>query len=361
MKENLKTDKKYLKDLRTYIATISFGTILFSFLICLIIGLVIMKIFYKGEVTTSVVIIFCLVVYLLSMIASACLIWIGAKHLTKPLVEITNVTKKVSEGNFKVRVKRKEKEYDGYLYTNEVDELARNINKMVEELDGMDYMRKDFMSNVSHEIKTPIAAISGFSEILLDKVVCEEKQREYLKLINNESIRVSRLCEYMLNMSRLDSQVIVINKEEIRLDEQIRKSVILLCEKWADYEIDFDINLSKINIKSDPDMLHQVWINIIDNAIKYSGKNCKINIIAKEVNNETIEIKVIDNGIGISKDKINKIFDKFYQCDESHKKSGSGLGLSITKRIIELLNGSINYESIEGIGTTVTITLPKYL
>ena len=165
----------------------------------------------------------------------------------------------------------------------------------------------------------------------------------------------------MLNMSRLDSQVIVLNKVEIRLDEQIRKSVILLCEKWSEYDIDFDINLSKIKIKSDPDMLHQVWINIIDNAIKYSGNHCKINIIAKEVNNETIEVKVIDNGIGIPKNKINKVFDKFYQCDESHKKNGSGLGLSITKRIIELLNGGIDYESIEGVGTTVIITLPKYL
>lgn len=357
----MKKDKKYLKDLRTYIATVSVGTILSSFLTCAFIGFVLMKIFYKGEVTAPIVIIFCIIVCLLSMIVSACLIWIGAGHLTKPLVEVSDVAKQVAEGNFKVRVKRKEQEYDGYLYNNEVDELARNINKMVAELDGMDYMRKDFMSNVSHEIKTPIAAISGLSEILLDKGVSEEKQKEYLKLINNESIRVSRLCEYMLNMSRLDSQVIVINKEEIRLDEQIRKSVILLCEKWADYDIDFDINLSTINIKSDPDMLHQVWINIIDNAIKYSGKFCKIIISAREINNETIEVKVIDNGIGIPKDKIDRIFDKFYQCEESHKKSGSGLGLSITKRIIELLNGDIQYDSIEGIGTTVTIKLPKKL
>ena len=357
----MKKEKNYLNDLRTYIATVSVGTNLSSFLICAFIVLFLMKIFYKGEVTTSIVIIFCIIVCLLSMILSAFLIWIGAGHLTKPLVEVSDVAKQVAEGNFKVRVKRKEKEYDGYVYTNEVDELARNINKMVAELDGMDYMRKDFMSNVSHEIKTPIAAISGLSEILLDKGVSEEKQREYLNLINNESIRVSRLCEYMLNMSRLDSQVIVINKEQIRLDEQIRKSVILLCEKWSDYDIDFDINLSTINIKSDPDMLHQVWINIIDNAIKYSGEFCKIIISAREINNEIIEVKVTDNGIGIPKDKIDKIFDKFYQCEESHKKSGNGLGLSITKRIIELLNGDIQYDSIEGIGTTVTIKLPKNL
>ena len=217
------------------------------------------------------------------------------------------------------------------------------------------------MSNVSHEIKTPIAAISGLSEILLDGGLSKEKQREYLNLINKESMRVSRLCEYMLNMSKLDSQVIVINKEEIRLDEQIRKSVILICEKWNDRNIDFDIKLNKINIKSDPDMLHQVWINIIDNAIKYSGEDCKITISSREINAETIEVKIIDNGIGIPKDKINRIFDKFYQCEESHKKNGSGLGLSITKRIIELLQGEIQYDSTEKVGTTVTIKLPKKL
>ena len=357
----MKEDKKYLNDLRTYIAKVSVLTVLSSFLICALIGFILMKIFYKGEITTTVVIIFCIIVCLLSMIVSAWLMWVGTGYLTKPLLEVSDVAKQVAEGNFKVRVKRKEKKYDGYIYTNEVDELARNINKMVAELDGMDYMRKDFMSNVSHEIKTPIAAISGLSEILLDGGLSKEKQREYLNLINKESMRVSRLCEYMLNMSKLDSQVIVINKEEILLDEQIRKSVILICEKWNDRNIDFDIKLNKINIKSDPYMLHQVWINIIDNAIKYSGEDCKITISSREINAETIEVKIIDNGIGIPKDKINRIFDKFYQCEESHKKNGSGLGLSITKRIIELLQGEIQYDSTEKVGTTVTIKLPKKL
>ena len=355
----MKKNKKYVNDLKSYIATVCIATIIFSLLICTFIGLILMNILYKKEVTTTVVVIFCITICLISMIISAYLIWIGTGHLTKPLLELTEVAKQVAEGNFNVRVKRRKEEYDGYVYTNEVDELARNINKMVAELEGMDYMRKDFMSNVSHEIKTPIAAISGLSEILLDRGISEQKQREYLNLINKESMRVSRLCEYMLNMSRLDSQVIVVNKTEIQLDEQIRKCVILLCEKWNNIDIDWDICLEPIIVKSDPDMLHQVWINIIDNAIKYSGEYCKITINAKETNDGFIEVKVIDNGIGIPKDKIDKIFDKFYQCEESHKKSGSGLGLSITKRIIELLNGNIQYESLEGMGTSVTVRLLK--
>lgn len=355
----MKKEKKYLKDLRSYIVKVTVGTMLYSFIICGLISFLITFIIFKGKITLPILVNLIIIVFILAMIISTILIWIGTGHLTKPLLEITQVAKEIADGNFNVKVKRKNKKYEGYLYNNELDELARNINKMVKELEGMDYMRKDFMSNVSHEIKTPIAAISGLSEILLDENISKEKQRQYLKLINNESMRVSRLCEYMLNMSRLDSQVIVINKKEIQLDEQIRKSVILLCEKWNDLDIDFEIDLESIIIKSDADMLQQVWINIIENSIKYSKEDCKIIISAKEINNETIEVKIMDNGVGIPRDKINKIFDKFYQCEESHKKSGSGLGLSITKRIIELLNGSIHYESIEGKGTTVTITLPR--
>ena len=228
---------------------------------------------------------------------------------------------------------------------------------MVKELDSMDYMRKDFMSNVSHEIKTPISVITGFTEILIDGNLSDDERHEYLEVIYEESIRISKLCENMLKMSRLDSQVIVSNMSRIRVDEQIRKSIILLTEKWSNYYIDFSIYLDEVYITSDYDMLWQVWINLIDNAIKYSGDNSKIDISVKKSSNEVIKVIIKDNGIGIEEDKIHKVFDKFYQCEESHKKSGNGLGLSITKRIIELLNGTIECESKKGIGTTMVVTL----
>lgn len=228
---------------------------------------------------------------------------------------------------------------------------------MVAELDGMDYMRKDFMSNVSHEIKTPIAAITGFTEILLDGSIDESERQEYLEVINKESMRISRLCENMLHMSRLDSQVIVANLQKIRLDEQLRKCIILLSEKWSDKEIDFSIDLDEVNILSDYDMLQQVWINLIDNAIKYSGENCKIDISVKRLNDKSVKVSIRDNGIGIEEEKLHRIFDKFYQCEESHKKSGSGLGLSISKRIVELLNGTIECKSKKDSGTTFEVTL----
>lgn len=355
----VKKNKKYKWNLRRYIAIVSICTLLYALIISSIPVIVGVKVFYSGEVTYNILIILSLIVVIIAMIIGGIFIWFGTGHLTRPLLEVNDAVKQVAEGNFKVKINRKERDYGKYEYSNEIDELSKNVNKMVAELDSMDYMRKDFMSSVSHEIKTPIAAITGFTEILLDGRISEREQQEYLKVINEESMRISRLCENMLCMARLDSQVIIGKKEKIQLDEQIRKCIILLSEKWSSYEIDFEIDLAKIEIISDSDMLHHIWINLIDNAIKYSGENCKISISAQEVNDNIVEVKIMDQGIGINENKVDKIFEKFYQCDESHKKSGNGLGLSIVKRIIELLNGEVKCESKEGVGTTMIVRFKK--
>lgn len=349
--------RKYKWTLRKYIAIVSILTFISSCIISTAITIGAIKIFYKEAITYEKLVLVCILILVLALIIAWFSLWVGAGHLTKPLIDVSNTVKQVAEGNFKVNIKRRDTTKCEYEYINEVDELAKNVNKMVAELDGMDYMRKDFMSNVSHEIKTPIAAITGFTEILLDGSIDESERQEYLEVINKESMRISRLCENMLHMSRLDSQVIVANLQKIRLDEQLRKCIILLSEKWSNKEIDFSIDLDEVNILSDYDMLHQVWINLIDNAIKYSGENCKIDISVKRLNDKSVVVSISDNGIGIEEEKIHKVFDKFYQCEESHKKSGSGLGLSISKRIIELLNGTIECRSKKDFGTTMVVTL----
>lgn len=349
--------RKYKWTLRKYIAIVSILTFISSCIISTAITIGAIKIFYKEAITYEKLVLVCILILVLALIIAWFSLWVGAGHLTKPLIDVSNTVKQVAEGNFKVNIKRRDTTKCEYEYINEVDELAKNVNKMVAELDGMDYMRKDFMSNVSHEIKTPIAAITGFTEILLDGSIDESERQEYLEVINKESMRISRLCENMLHMSRLDSQVIVANLQKIRLDEQLRKCIILLSEKWSNKEIDFSIDLDEVNILSDYDMLHQVWINLIDNAIKYSGENCKIDISVKRFNDKSVVVSISDNGIGIEEEKIHKVFDKFYQCEESHKKSGSGLGLSISKRIIELLNGTIECRSKKDFGTTMVVTL----
>ena len=349
--------RKYKWTLRKYIAIVSILTFISSCIISTAITIGAIKIFYKEAITYEKLVLVCILILVLALIIAWFSLWVGAGHLTKPLIDVSNTVKQVAEGNFKVNIKRRDTTKCEYEYINEVDELAQNVNKMVAELDGMDYMRKDFMSNVSHEIKTPIAAITGFTEILLDGSIDESERQEYLEVINKESMRISRLCENMLHMSRLDSQVIVTNLQKIRLDEQLRKCIILLSEKWSDKEIDFSIDLEKVSILSDYDMLQQVWINLIDTAIKYSGENCKIDISVKRLNDKSVKVSISDNGIGIEEEKLHRIFDKFYQCEDSHKKSGSGLGLSISKRIVELLNGTIECKSKKDSGTTFEVTL----
>lgn len=356
MKTN-KGQRKFRITLRLYFALASILTLCFACLISCALVILGVKLFYHGPLTPAFVSILCLLVCFLSMLLGGIMMFFGSVHLTTPLEVLNNTIKKVAKGDFTVKIYRDSSKRGKYFYTNELDELSENVNKMVAELNGMDYMRKDFMSNVSHEVKTPVAAITGFTEIILDGNLEVEKQQEYLRLVNQESRRLSLLCENMLRMSRLDYQQIITRNDAIRIDEQIRKCIIMLSEKWCDQDMDFDLQLSPVTIISDADLLMQIWTNLIDNAIKYSPKSSTIQITETCQEGKLI-VHIHDNGIGICEEKLPRIFDKFYQCEESHKKQGSGLGLSIVKRILELLNASIHYDSTENAGTTVTVQIP---
>ncbi|MGB4660934.1 MAG: HAMP domain-containing sensor histidine kinase [Mobilitalea sp.] len=309
--------------------------------------------------TTGVAVVMCLIVCAFTMILGGVALWHEALYVTNPIKKISEGVKKVSDGDFSVQIKftKSHKTKKKKLYSDEIDDLACNFNKMASELNEMDYMRKDFMSNVSHEIKTPVAAITGFSEILLDGGLEETEQKEYLTYLNLESLRLSRLCDNMLRMSRLDHQIIVDRNQKVMVDEQLRSCIINLGEKWSEKGIEFDLQLDKCEIFSDYDLLFQIWTNLIDNAIKFSKQGGTIWINAG-MEGDFLNVTIRDAGIGISAEKQNKIYDKFYQSEESHKKQGSGLGLSIVKRILELLEGSISHVSEEGQGTTMTVRIP---
>ncbi|MBU3110290.1 HAMP domain-containing histidine kinase [Clostridium lacusfryxellense] len=314
---------------------------------------------YDKPITIAVAIVMCLIVCIFTMIFGGISLWHEALYVTNPIIRISEGVKKVSDGDFSVQLQHWKRNMGKRksTYTDEIDELANNFNKMAGELNGMNYMRKDFMSNVSHEIKTPVAAITGFSEMLLDGGLDEEEQKEYLTYLNQESLRLSRLCDNMLQMSRLDNQIIMDKKQEFMVDEQLRRCIISLREKWYQKEINFDLRLEKSSIICDYDLLFQIWTNLIDNAIKYSERECTIWITAN-TESDFLRVSIRDEGIGIPTEKQSKIYDEFYQCDESHKKQGSGLGLAIVSRIIELLNGSISHYSDEGTGTEVTVMIP---
>lgn len=314
---------------------------------------------YKGPVTSATALLLCLIACAITMLLGGVALWHSASYVTNPILEISEGVQKVADGDFSVQLSFHNNHGKRQKGSNpdEIMVMANNFNKMTRELNGMDYMRKDFMSNVSHEIKTPVAAIAGFSELLLDGGLSESDQKEYLSYIYQEAQRLSRMSDNMLRMSRLDHQNIVAKSQEVQVDEQIRRCIILLAEKWSEREVYFELELDKCTIFSDYDLLFQLWTNLIDNAIKYSKQMSTIWVTAK-VEDNFFRFSVKDEGMGISEENRSKIYDKFYQCDESHKNQGNGLGLSIVKRIIELLKGTILCDSKEGIGTTMTVILP---
>lgn len=282
-------------------------------------------------------------------IGAILIIFVGKRAIT-PIVSLTYATKEVAKGNFNVHIDNKSKD--------EIGELTRNFNKMTEQLKGIEYLRKDFISNVSHEFKTPIASIQGFAKLLQDKSITDIDRHEYLEIIVEETSRLSKLTSNILRLSKLENQEMVINKTTFSLDEQIRKVIVLLEHEWSKKNIDFNLNLESVFFNSDEELLQQVWINLINNAIKFSSINSIISIKLIKLKS-CIQITISDNGIGMDENTIERIFEKFYQGDKAHASEGNGLGLSLVKRIVDLCHGKICVSSNYGQGTTFIVELPN--
>lgn len=289
----------------------------------------------------------------ITMTTGAAMLLRSAEQIAGPVRKVTEAVSKIAEGDFSVRIEPEETD----LPVKELQDLTEHFNKMAAQLDGMDYMRKDFTSNVAHEFKSPIAAIAGFSELLQEECLTEEERQEYLGIIREEAVRLSHLTENMLRMSRLDNTEIVTRKETVQVDEQIRRCLILLAESHPERAEDLEVDLCPVTLETDPDLLEQIWINLLDNAVKYSGEGAPVLVHGKCAGGKFV-LSIADGGVGIPPEKCAHIFDRFYQCEESHRTEGNGLGLSIVRRIVELLGGSISCDSTPGEGTCFTVVLP---
>lgn len=274
---------------------------------------------------------------------------ITAKKMLRPIQKITEATKKVAAGDFTVKLETQRQD--------EVGELTTNFNKMVKDLGSIECLQKEFIDNVSHEIKTPISSIQGFAKLLEDEELSIEERKEYCEIIQEESNRLLNISTNILKLSKLQNQNKITNKEQIDVAEQIRKTISLLETKWRTKEISFSVSLQEKYFYGDEDLTFQIWINLIDNAIKFSNDKGKIEVDLIE-KDDFIEVKIKDYGIGINNEEKDKIFTRFYQIDKSHSEKGSGLGLAIVKRIVELSEGSIEVQSEENLGTTIIVKLP---
>lgn len=268
----------------------------------------------------------------------------------RPLDDLVAATKRISAGDFSVRVDRK-------THVAEIGLLVDNFNSMAGELEGTEMFRSDFINNFSHEFKTPIVSIRGFAKQLQSNDLTDAEKKKYAEIIALESERLSNMATNVLLLSKLENQELIGEKKPYSLDEQLRKCILLFEKEWERKNIEIDIELDEIEYNGNEELMSHIWINLIGNAFKYTPAGGRIALRVSVKNKEAV-ISVSDNGIGMSDEVIKRIFDKFYQGDNSHSESGNGLGLSLVKRIVELCEGRIKVESEEGKGTEFTIYLP---
>jgi signal transduction histidine kinase len=287
--------------------------------------------------------------FLLSAIIGTIIILIVVRGIVKPIKCISKASKEVAKGNFDIEVKIKSKD--------EIGQLTADFNLMTKELKNIDFLRKDFVSNVSHELKKTITSIKGFAKLIREGQLSDDQISEYSGIIVNESDRLSLLSSNLLKLSELDSKMIREQATVFSLDEQIRKTILILETQWSKKEIEFDIELDEIVITADKHLLQEVWLNLIQNAIKFSIDKGIIKISLHK-NGDMAKAEIADYGIGIADDDKGRIFERFYKGDKSRSKEGNGLGLVIVIKIVELSDGKIYFESKSGKGSTFTVELP---
>ncbi|MBQ5824121.1 MAG: HAMP domain-containing histidine kinase [Clostridia bacterium] len=236
--------------------------------------------------------------------------------------------------------------------------LAVDINRLSDELKKVHMLRSDFVNSYSHEFKTPIASISGFAQLLLDESnnLTEEERKQYLQIIAQEAERLSKLSSNTFLLSQLESQKILADTKPYSLDEQLRRCVIMLSSQWSEKNINVIGNIDEVTFNGDEDLMQHLWLNLINNAIKFTPEGGTIEVSLKQ-NGEKITATVADNGIGMSEEMVQRIFDKYYQGSTDKATAGLGLGLSIAYRIVILCKGRIKVESKLGEGSKFIVEL----
>ncbi|MGM9658527.1 MAG: ATP-binding protein [Eubacteriales bacterium] len=272
-----------------------------------------------------------------------------SKWFFDPVKRLRTAMERVADGDFTVRVGTKSS-------SKEIQEIYSGFNLMTNELNAIEILQTDFVSNVSHEFKTPINAIEGYSMLLQDNDNLSDEQKQYVDKIIFNTKRLSSLVGSILLLSKIENQSIPVNLTNYRLDEQIRQSIVALESAWEKKNIEFDVEMENIEYTGNENMMRHVWDNLIGNAVKF---NPEFGIVRIRLSGRDGDIvfTIDDSGPGIPEEARKHIFDKFYQGDCSHKDEGNGLGLALVKKILSVSNGDITAENIDGGGCRFTVTL----
>ncbi len=293
---------------------------------------------------------FLVLVLLLTSVVIGMLVtqWMS-RWVYKPTKKLRAAMERVADGDFKVRLEDRSS-------SKEIMEIYSGFNLMAHELEATETLQSDFVSNVSHEFKTPISAIEGYATLLQGSERLTPEEQEYVEKISFNTRRLSSLMSSILLLSKLENQQIPTNRQPYSLDEQIRQSIVGLEAAWEPREIEFDVELDRLNYTGNEAMMRHVWDNLLSNAIKFSP-DCGTVRVTLRRQGTALVAAVEDSGPGIAAEAQKRIFDKFYQADSSHKAEGNGLGLALVKRILSLEDGSISVENLPAGGCQFTVTL----
>ncbi len=294
-----------------------------------------------------------LLMMLFSVVLGGAFSFLFGRLFVMPINGVINVMNRLATGDFKARLS-----FDTFFtHVPIVEELTDSINTMSEDLENTELLRLDFVNNFSHEFKTPIVSIAGFAKLLRSSDITEEQRQEYITIIEEESKRLSSMATNVLSLTRVENQTILTDITKFNLSEQIRNCFLILEAKWTQKNLDLVLDFDEFEISANEELLCQVWINLIDNAIKFTPYGGTVTVRIAE-DGDNVLITVENTGSSIAPENTRRIFQKFYQEDRSHATPGNGVGLAVVKRVVDLHHGLIWVRS-ENEVTAFTVKLPR--
>ena len=294
-------------------------------------------------------------VFILALILTL-IIGISRKiRIERPLKNILRATDRISAGDFSARIEARK----GLHFQNELDVITENINSMAAELSSVETLRTDFISNVSHELKSPLAVMQNYAVMLQAPDLTEDQRKEYAKAVSSNCRRLTALITNILKMNKLENQQIYAEVQPYDLGEQLRECVLAFESLWTEKQIELDVDIDDgILSHTDGELLSLVWNNLLSNALKFTPPHGMVRISLRRAGEKAL-VCVSDTGCGMSEETMKHIFEKFYQGDTSHATQGNGLGLALALRVLQLSGGMIDVESTPGKGTRFIVTMPE--
>lgn len=288
-----------------------------------------------------------------SLLLGYAIVVLTGRFSMSPFNKIVSEATRLASGDFNARIKFS----PIIVKLPAFREISDSFNKLAEELQNTEILRSDFINDFSHEFKTPLVSIAGFAELIESESITEAERAQYINVIKEEAKRLSLTATNVLYLTKLENQGILAERSTYNVSEQIRSAILLLEPKWNARNIELDVEFEEYDVYANEEMLKQVWINLFDNAVKFTPDGGTITVRIEGLSHG-IKAVFSNTGADISPEKLSKIFRKFYQTDESHASSGNGIGLAIVKKIIELHNGKIEVRSENGL-TSFTVTIPN--